>query len=482
MADPQGDGAHYWEDEDDDSLTWEHFRRFMEAPLRRPLLVLLPFLGIFLLSVAALAVLPKKYKSSTLILLESEKVPDSFVRSVATRDSRRRLTNIRDEILSRTRLETVLAETQPYPDIDSGTRAVETLRQATSIRVSGNDGFTLEFIHRDPETAREVTERLTTLFIEESVKAREEQVEEAIEFLDAQVSDARTELEAKDEAVRRYKEARMGRLPEQLQTNLATLGMLQRELQTVEETLIFARARQESLARGVGRSASTAAAASSTSDLDKELADLRAELDGLQGRYTSEHPEVQGLRSRIARLQSRWAAANEQDAPAPERDLSQEVTEQQLERATGEIAKLEQKRADLQGRVAAIRARVEDTPRTVQELATLNRDYKKLNENYLALLSKQLDAQMAGRLERRWKGERFRVLDPAFLPERPYSPRPFKVLGLGALAGLLFGLGASLVAEFLDPTIKESEDLSDLGPFPVLARIPSFPTRSEPSR
>ena len=58
----------------------------------------------------------------------------------------------------------------------------------------------------------------------------------------------------------------------------------------------------------------------------------------------------------------------------------------------------------------------------------------------------------------------------------------FKVLGLGALAGLLFGLGASLVVEFLDPTIKDTEDLSDVGPFPVLARIPTFRTRAEPSR
>ena len=89
---------------------------------------------------------------------------------------------------------------------------------------------------------------------------------------------------------------------------------------------------------------------------------------------------------------------------------------------------------------------------------------------------------MAGRLERRWKGERFRVLDPAFLPERPFSPRPVKVLGIGALLGLIVGLGACLVAEFLDPTIKDSDDLSSLGNFPVLARIPRFSTGPEPTR
>ena len=187
-----------------------------------------------------------------------------------------------------------------------------------------------------------MTERLTTLFIEESIKDREEQVEEAIEFLDAQVRESRKELEAKDETLRLYKEGRMGRLPEQLETNLATLSMLQREVQTVEETLMFARARQESLARGVGRSeTSRARRAPVESELESELGDLQRELDGLKGRYTEEHPEVQGLRSRIARLESRWARATRDDEPAPAHDVSLVVTKEQLGRATAEIENLE---------------------------------------------------------------------------------------------------------------------------------------------
>ena len=69
--------------------------------------------------------------------------------------------------------------------------------------------------------------------------------------------------------------------------------------------------------------------------------------------------------------------------------------------------------------MGGLRARVDDTPRTEQELTTLTRDYEKLRENYAALLAKQMDAQMAGRLERRWRGGRFRMLDPADLPDKP---------------------------------------------------------------
>ena len=67
--------------------------------------------------------------SSALVLVESEKVPESFIPKVATRDPSQRLEAVRPEILSRTRLERVLEETQPYPEIASKTRAVEKMRE-----------------------------------------------------------------------------------------------------------------------------------------------------------------------------------------------------------------------------------------------------------------------------------------------------------------------------------------------------------------
>ena len=105
----------------------------------------------------------------------------------------------------------------------------------------------------------------------------------------------------------------------------------------------------------------------------------------------------------------------------------------------------------------------------------MTRDYEKLNENYAALLSKQLEAQMAGRLERRWRGDRFRMLDPASLPEKPYFPNPVLIIGLGVVLGLCTGLGASLLAEFADPSVKDARDLESILSYPVLARIPHLP-------
>lgn len=467
QADVGGAGARG--EADDDGLSLHQLRHLLHAPLRRPAMVLLPWAGIVLLAAAALVILPKRYRSTTLILIESERVPESFVAKVATEDASRRIDNITPQILSRTRLERVVAETNPYPDLASTTRAVDQLRQNAWVNPSGNDGFTIEFVHRDPRKAQEVASRLATLFIGESAQSREQQVEDAVDFLVAQVADARKQLESKDEALRLFKERRMGRLPEQLDANLATLEMLQRELHSVDESLFLAREKQDALARGVDRIRTS----SGGEALDPEgLEALQARLAALRARYTEEHPDVEQLRARIARMESNLARTSTAPAAA-----SSQVTQAQLKRVEAEVARLEERRSELQQQTAAIRGRVEETPRTEQELSNLKRDYEKLSENYTALLAKQLEAQMAGRLERRWKGDQFRILDPAHLPDKPDFPKPMRLLGLGLILGLLVGLVASIVAEMLDPTIKDADDLSGLVDYPVLARLPHIPAR-----
>jgi succinoglycan biosynthesis transport protein ExoP len=474
-------GTGFRDDAGEDSFQWGQFRHFLHAPLRRPLLVILPWAGVLILAVAALYVLPKKYMSSALVLIESEKVPESFIAKVATRDPSQKLEAVRPEILSRTRLERVLAETNPYPQL-SKTRGVDALRSSIAINLSGTDGFTISFYHRSPQKAQEVTDRLARLFIDETIKSREQQVEGAVDFLVTQVKESRSQLEGKDVALRHFKEEHMGKLPSQLDTNLATMQMLQRELQTVEESLMFAHERQEALARSIGRLASGATAPAASAPATggtSELADLERQLTSMRARYKEAHPDVETLRTRIARLEGRVAEARQAGssggAAAAEADPSLAVAREQLENANLEIRKLGDRQRDLQERLGSIRANVEETPRTEQELSTLTRDYEKLNENYTALLTKQLEAQMSGRLEQRWKGDRFRMLDPASLPEKPVFPSPRLFLVLGMVLGLCTGLFAAVTAEYLDPTVKDSEILQAVQGYPVLASVPHLP-------
>ena len=90
-------------------------QEYLEIPLRRPFLVAGPTVLVLVLAVTLAFVLPERYSSSTLILVESERVPDTFVTKMTADSIGRRLLTVRQEVLSRTRLERVIEELDPYP-------------------------------------------------------------------------------------------------------------------------------------------------------------------------------------------------------------------------------------------------------------------------------------------------------------------------------------------------------------------------------
>jgi len=434
---------------------------YLEVPLRRPWHVLIPFVLCVAAVLGASYVLPSKYRSSTLILVEAEKVPESMVGNVATERIGRRLQTVKQEVLSRTRLEAVIQELDPYgmPARPSMTTMVEWMRSSIEVTVKGNDAFGIDFVHRDPHMAQKVANRLTQLFIEETVQARKQQVGEAYQFIESELEDAKRELEKREEALRHYKEAHMGTLPEQMNANLSTLQRLQLEQQAVAESLRAAMDRLVLL-----ESAAPVGKAGAVVDARSELTQLRGQLAALRTRYTDEHPDVKAVLTQIAAAEKTLAASGrnaEGSGPSP-----------QVEQARLEVKNLREKREDLDRKIGSFQARVEQAPRTEQDIVTLTRDFQKLNENYLALLNKKLDAQMAAKLEQRWQGDRFRILDPASLPEYPFYPNRLLFLLFGIVAGLAAGVAVALAAEFFDHSIRNVRELEEAVPFPVLAHLP----------
>jgi polysaccharide biosynthesis transport protein len=433
--------------------------QFAEVPLRRRWHVAIPFVLVFAAALTAAYTLPERFKSTTVILVEQEKVPDSFVKPMATESANRRLVTLQQEVLSRTRLERLIKEVDPYPGVAGGsmTRMVEAIRESANVTVRGVDAFSISFAHRDPRKAMEVTNRLATLFIEEKTESRGQQVEDAYTFIDGQVEEAKQDLEARETALRRYKEQHMGTLPEQLNSNLATLQALQLEQQTVGQSLRAAMERQTAI-----ESSPVGAAAFAP---DPELTQLRTRLADLRLRYTDAHPDVRAVLAQIARIEeSMTKPAGTEPAGGRVRD--------QLEQLRAEVRTLQAKRQEVDGRIAAIQGRVEGTPKTEQEIATMTRDYQKLKDNYLTLLNKKLDARMSERLEKRWKGEQFRILDPAHFPERRDFPNRMLFALAGLCLGVVAGLATAFGAEFLDHSIQTTQELESILPYKVLATIP----------
>jgi succinoglycan biosynthesis transport protein ExoP len=454
-------------------------QRLTEAPLRRPWLVVVPLVLVLLGAVGASFLMAPRYRSSTLILVAPDQMPANFMPQISTERVTRRLQTLRQEIQSRTRLETVARDLDPYGTLGKEPliSTIERMRGAVTVSVKGNDAFSIEFEHRDPRMAMLVADRLTTLFMEEVAGGRERQVSEAYQFIESQMESAREQLEQKEEALRAFKERHMGQLPEQVQANLATLQRLQLEQQTVVDSLRKATDAQLLLESGGPAAATPVAGGSPPPD---SLAVLRAQLTQLRSRYTDQHPDVKALLSRIVALEAASSAAYAGDeADAPPADPVAAAAHRRLRQARQEVRVLRERLADVDRRIGAFQARVEAAPRREQEIVSLTRDYQKLSENYTQLLAKKLDAQMAARLEQRSKGQQFRMIDPAYLPVHPSFPNRGLFALAGALAGLLLGVGLAVTVDYLDPTLKEADEAATALRLPVLAVVPYIRPREQ---
>jgi protein tyrosine kinase modulator len=449
---------------------------YLEIPFRYRKFVLVPFAVVMSLALLLALVAPRKYRSGTLILVESKSMPEYFVTPVTTEGMAQQLNNIRQVVMSRTRLEEVIAKLDPYPEMAGQPShvVVEAMRRAIEIRVQGNDSFVIEYVNRDPVKAMNVTNMLATRFTEDAARLRDTLTQKAYDFLEENVKDARRALEEREEALRRHKQRYWGALPEQLDSNLRVLQQLQAEQQTLGESQRTLQERRAALERSLLEGRRLASSAAGTSNPAAELAKLRATYDAMRGRYTAKHPDMVALAARIQRLEAevQQGAADAGKARDPLTDPETVALNDSLRLVEADIDALKERRERLDQKIADFQARVEQTPRAEQELASLTRDYEQLRENYNAALKKEMDAQAARRLEEHWRGAYFRVLDPAYLPRRPIRAYvPIFLMG-GLVAGLTLGLFAAFVADLLDRTVKTERDLDEVVSAPLLVSIP----------
>jgi uncharacterized protein involved in exopolysaccharide biosynthesis len=273
----------------------------------------------------------------------------------------------------------------------------------------------------------------------------------------------------------------MGSLPEQSMANLSTLQRLQQQAQALGEELRAALDRQLELEGQLAEVSSGGTVPELEGDPEKQISQLKSQLASLRTRYTDDYPDVQQLLARLKALEG--SVPREPKPTNADSSPVQSTLELRVERARRDVATLQDKRADLDRRIVALQSRLDATPRVEQELTTITRDFGNLKENYLELVNKKLDAQMAAKLAERWQGERFRVLEPGQVPERPFYPNRTLFVAVGIVLGLVAGLAAAVLAEVLDRSFKSPAEVEGTLPYPVLAVLPhATPLRASRSR
>jgi len=312
----------------------------------------------------------------------------------------------------------------------------------------------------------------------------------------------------------------MYELPDQRDTNLNVLGKLQQQLQTIGDALKSAQDRklimQKQLAEMRNMAAiytedSTVSSSSSSSASPKpklantdegRLNQLKNYLAELETKYKEKHPDIVATKKRIADLEKKSEASKKETEEVKEKEISSpaiatatpEATKEkkkdttagvgmdpfykemegQLAATEWEIKRLKDEEARTKAKIAEYQARIENSPVRELGMANLTRDYQNMKDTYQSLLKKSQEAQQAENLERRQKGEQFKVIDPARIPEKPFSPNIPRNLLFGVLLGMGLGFGMAFFREQMDRSFKDAEDLETTLGFKVLANIPKI--------
>lgn len=460
---------------------------------RRIWLLLVPF-AVVSAAVAAWAYkLPDRYRSETVILVVPQRVPESYVRSTITTRIEDRLQSLSQQIMSRTRLERIIQDFNLYSEErKTGIMedVVEGMRRDINLAVVRGDAFKINYEGDNPRTVMRVTERLASLFIEENLRDREVLAEGTNQFLEAQLEDARRQLVEHEKKLEEYRRQYAGQLPTQTESNLQVLQNSQMQVQVIAEGINRDREQRLVLERNIEdleqqlELAAAQPTLDTTNTLAQQLTAARAAFADAQTRYKPDHPQFKKFANLVRDLEKKVAEQGDGDSTprSPANDArARRLQEyrQQLELLDRSLQKKQADEQQLRKQIASYQARVEAAPTRESEMTELMRDYSTLQNQYTSLLEKKGDSKIAANLERRQIGEQFKLLDPARLPERPFSPdrKNLNMMGMGA--GLGIGLLLIGLLEYRDKSFKTDHEVMRVLSLPVLAVVPMMQSVAE---
>ena len=449
----------------------------------------------FVATAVAVFRLPNVYRSQTVILVDPQKIPDSYVPSTVSGGIADRLTTIRQLATSPTRLKAIIEKLNLYPSLRqiNPDAAVTAMQGNIHIDVADQGGqrlsaFTIAFYSRSPEEAAAVANNLGAMVIEDNVKSREQTVSGAEEFLDNQLQETKKQLEDKENEVQRIKTQDLLELPESKQYHLEALSSLRNQLSASQDRV------NQDKQEMVYLQSTANNGVPPTIDLDpidpvasspyqSAIQKDQERLAELTARYGPQFPDVRKLKNEITSLQAK-AAQDAQDNPveAPpdpaklaERALHHNpVVEAQMTKLQQEIDDETKKQSSIEPQIAEHISQLEREPIFDQQIAGLMRDYDTLRTHYNSLLDKKIAAQMSMQLEEQDRGERFEILDQAPVPRTPISPnRPlFTVAGL--IGGLVAGFALAVVVEMTDESVRSEREAAQIFHTAVLISVPQI--------
>ncbi len=519
---------------------------------RRAKLIALSGATILMIGILVVMLLPPTFRSTAVILIEEQDVPQDLVRSTITGYAVQRIEEIKQRIMTTSNIIAIAKQFNLYTEkqFDQLTRNEITVDFRSNVSISPISAdvidprsgrpteaviaFKLSFDGKHINTVHKVTNELVTLYLNENLKERTEQSNSTSEFLAAEAAALSAQLTALENKISIFKEANQGSLPELNSFNLNIVDRSQRELLEIITRTQELKRRKLEIESNLSQLSPSApqvlpSGESVLSDTDR-LKALRSEYRRLSAVYKAGYPDLQRLQREIESLEKSLGTQEQQEDVAKELQLArnqlatyedryadnhpsikaqrnliadleatllqtQNSTGQiipdnpayvllttQLQSINGEISALQAKNAALRERISKYDGLLSKMPVVEKDYQGLLRDYENTQLKYREIHAKQMQAELARNLEQERKGERFTLIQPPEIPQKPVSPNRKLLLVLTLIVACGASIASAMLAEISDNKIYGEKAILNIVSIPALGFIPYMESAQDKQR
>jgi succinoglycan biosynthesis transport protein ExoP len=427
--------------------------------------VLICFLAFVAAGVVAAFGLPRTYRSTATLLVQSQQLPSTIVDSPTNGAVEQRIARIREQVLSRGDLIQLIEQDDLYPAERRSkplSKIIEKMRESTSVGALSSDigqqsttqdntvAIAMSFDYPDPAKAQAVLQSFVSKFLTMDSQDVEDQATLTVRFLQDQATKLQSQISDIEGQLTSLK-ARNGAalasngMPQMLDTGSfsAQIAALQSE-----NRQLMAQSR-----RGGGNDA---------------LASAEAALAAAQSQYSDTHPDVIAAKERVRQLRQMAGSAT------PDQTLQGQIAAN-----NAAIRQLMDQRDATMARANAAVAGSARAPAIEEQAMQLENRATTLRTQYQQISENLLKAQNSARMATEQRAERLSLVEPANLPDRPYSPNRPLLIGAGAAAGLVLGLLLALVIELVNRPVRSPRQLEQLD-LPVIGLVPLIKAKAQP--
>lgn len=458
------------------------------------------FVAVLLISVAVAIATPPTYRATGTIMVESPQVPENIVPNAIRNQLDDRIDTIMQRVMTRESLLQIANKYGLFKESAGSSRTdelidklrkrivVEAVDSSDAIRTNQQGqptiSFTLSFEDRDPQTAFQVDNDLITIFLNQNVKMRNEGAADTTAFLTKETAALRLEVDRMEKKIAAYKQQNKDALPEQLTLRMTMLSRAENDLQEVERDYRSTKEDIRSLNVELAAAKQGIVEGNQTNQPNqpRTLPALKAEYARLSAIYTDSYPDVKIIKRKIDALENASGTSiSGIDATDPS-NLAEYRIQTKIASDNARLSSLEQQRKMLQDKIGENENAMIKTPKVEQGLSILTRDRDAVQAKFEELRNKQMNAQMAQTLESENKSERFTLLEPPLLPQKPVKPNRVKIIMLGFLLAMVSSSGTIMAWESIDKRIRGTEALAHVLGYRPLVVIPYLPIQEEGER